>query len=54
MTSLYDLNAVHQKLRAARGKKTPAPQSIYDLNGVHNFIRAQKNSASPSTQKPGR
>jgi hypothetical protein len=51
MTSIYDLNAIHQKLRAARGKKTPAPQSIYDLNGVHNFMRAQKSSTRPSTQK---
>jgi hypothetical protein len=54
MTSIYDLNAIHQKLRAARGKKTPAPQSIYDLNGVHNFMRAQKSSTRPSAQKPAK
>jgi hypothetical protein len=42
MTAIYDLNRIHQQLRATHPERVPKPASLYDLNGVHDFMRAQK------------
>lgn len=42
MSSIYDLNEVHRKLRVTPRTRMPKPANFYDLPGMHALMRARK------------